>query len=401
MPMNFDSLASALSLSAPHEMWRADFDSSADFSLLPLSEHTHFRPQWDALCVQAGLSEEISGVLWQAMCDVRSSAPLSRLLAHARWCFFEHQPAQDPTSWPMLPAETGDAGRLFYAAVMMAELPRTIGRHRQRGIPPEITAYTFSDLELWLRHYHAQNGAWGFNEHGWLIKHLRGELFALGRLQFELCDNPLPFHAWQNIRDNRVILFAAADFAVRADGLFASADSGAAQDVFVTRYVQDHQQVTGHPVNERGEIQSSPLTLPFAQWRNVINPGDPSLGVHIPARGELAPRECEDSFARARDFFPRYFADRPIRGLWIESWLMDPQLADYLPAAGNIVQFQKFFFPTPFPHANDLQMRQRIFGVDQFKPVDELPGATRLQQIFVRHVRAGKSWRAAAGIRLP
>lgn len=398
--MNFDAVSRALELSAPHEIWRAGFEASSEFAQRAELAHLRDRALWMSLCARAGFSDELSSVLWEAMRECAESPALRRLMSHARYCWFEKLPGEDPTPWPMLPPVGGDARLLFYALVLVAELPRVLKLHEERGIPAAVTAETLSDLELWIRHYRACNGVWGFNEHGWIIKHWRGELFALGRLQFEMCGNPLPFHVWREEASGAVTIFAEGQSEIRGDGQFASADGGAVNDSpIVTVYAESETAIRGHAVNARGEIARAATEMARAGWKKILWPGAESLSVHIPARGALESAACEESFRRAEAFFPRHFPERAIQGYWIESWLMDPQLTEYLPAESNIARFQKFFHIVAFPHANDLQIRQRVFGNDQFRPVSELPQKTELQRIVVRHILKGGTWRGMGGVR--
>src|SRR5690606_31290072 len=41
--------------------------------------------------------------------------------------------------------------------------------------------------------------------------------------------------------------------------------------------------------------------------------GEHGIGVHIPETGPMTPEACEESIERAREFFPTYFPDEPVR----------------------------------------------------------------------------------------
>jgi hypothetical protein len=57
-----------------------------------------------------------------------------------------------------------------------------------KNIPHDILLDTISDLGVWINRHHTWTGEWGFSQYGWLILHLRGKIFKLGRLQFEISD---------------------------------------------------------------------------------------------------------------------------------------------------------------------------------------------------------------------
>ena len=129
------------------------------------------------------------------------------------------------------------------------------------------------------------------------------------------------------------------------------------------------------------------------------------LGVHILGNGRLDPNACHESMAQARAFFAEHFPDRPISLMSCESWLMDPQLADYLSPTSNIVRFQRLFHILPLPPDRDVatrcdeEMLGYVFNVSSNIPLNDLPQDTSLQRAFLAHIREGKHWHARVGWR--
>jgi hypothetical protein len=127
----------------------------------------------------------------------------------------------------------------------------------------------------------------------------------------------------------------------------------------------------------------------------------PALSVHIPARGPLTPELSAESFAMAGDFFGRHFPEHDYRYATCYSWLLDPQLAEYLPEDSNIMRFQRSFTPVPEaePDAEPepdsdafvvaLVFNQALVPGDG---LDRLPQDTTLQRAIVAHLRAGRHW---------
>ncbi len=134
------------------------------------------------------------------------------------------------------------------------------------------------------------------------------------------------------------------------------------------------------------------------------------LGVHIPPGGPLDIDASLASMEAARAFFERHFPDCPFAWFACESWLMDPQLAEYLDARSNIVRFQRLFTILPLAEGmgatdrGDDDMLGYVFGgaadgspaEDQ---LDRLPQGSTLQRAFVRHLRAGRHWHVRTGWR--
>lgn len=123
---------------------------------------------------------------------------------------------------------------------------------------------------------------------------------------------------------------------------------------------------------------------------------EPVLGVHIPESGPLTPELTEESFGRARPFFERHFPETSVRLGVCNSWLLDPQLADYLSAESNIIRFQRRF--TLFGEGSEGSADVLRFVFHRIDPdLDALPQRTTLERAIVTHLRAGGHWRNRTG----
>ncbi|MFG1620383.1 acyltransferase domain-containing protein [Kribbella sp. NPDC049227] len=197
--------------------------------------------------------------------------------------------------------------------------------HSELGISDEISWATLSDLGQQLKVHRRTFGSYGMETHWWLRIHWAGQIYALGRLQFQLyqvpADNPVP----------------------------------------------------------------------------GTEPGEWVLNVHIPEWGPLTPEAVDDSFAQAREFFPRYFPQYPVKTAILWSWLIDPYLLDNLAPDSNMVRFGRRF--TPYGKPTDAQDSAIFFtfrhhGTDT---LDELPQDTSLQRLVVSRIKAGGTWQSAFG----
>jgi hypothetical protein len=121
--------------------------------------------------------------------------------------------------------------------------------------------------------------------------------------------------------------------------------------------------------------------------------GDRVLSVHIPETGPLSPSACDESFAAAVAFYERVFPEEAYEFAVCLSWLMDPQLADVLPAESNIVRFLRRFTTTGHRRDGDAAVLEFIFRYVG-KDLDGLPQETALQRAIVSHLRAGNHWQA-------
>ncbi|MEU6845107.1 acyltransferase domain-containing protein [Streptomyces sp. NPDC046716] len=240
------------------------------------------------------------------------------------------------TGLPDVPAAAGALGRCFAVFVFVAALPHVRALHRDLGVPDDVSRHTLADLGRNLAVHRRRFGTTGLRVPWWPTRHFRGELYQLGRLQFE-----------------RGRLGKRTGAAVEAAGAGAG-------------------------------------------------PGDPCLSVHIPDfRGPFTPRACDDSIARAREFFPRHFPHEPVRAAVCHSWLLDEQLRRYLPADSNIVRFQGRFelLPTPsgtVPEPEDDTPVVFVFGGTE-TPRAQLPRRTSLQRAVLGHLDAGGHWYLGRG----
>lgn len=133
------------------------------------------------------------------------------------------------------------------------------------------------------------------------------------------------------------------------------------------------------------------------------------LMVHVPPTGPLDPVASGESFAAAGGFFPRHFPDEPVAGFVCVSWLMDPQLGEYLPAESNILRFQRRFHVLPLLHGDDGGDgdRELALGLNLTLPpgpltedaVAGLPRHSTLERAFADHLRSGRHWHIRTGIR--
>lgn len=103
---------------------------------------------------------------------------------------------------------------------------------------------------------------------------------------------------------------------------------------------------------------------------------EPCIFVHIPAGEPLDEAACTASFEEAGRFFETYFPDYCYRYYITDSWLLDPQNHNILPAESNILKFAARFQVLGAKRDDDAL--HRIFIEAKSNP-DDYPEETRLQ----------------------
>ncbi|MFC5003735.1 acyltransferase domain-containing protein [Dactylosporangium cerinum] len=128
--------------------------------------------------------------------------------------------------------------------------------------------------------------------------------------------------------------------------------------------------------------------------------GDTAIGLHIPDSGPLTAEAVDASLDEARAFFPRHFPDEQYTAFSCGSWLLDPQLLEYLPEDSNIVRFQRRFELEPYEEPEgvnaDVEVLRFVFR-SLTTPLDQLPGRTVLQRAVAEHLKAGRHWQWRTG----
>ncbi|WP_208875729.1 acyltransferase domain-containing protein [Streptomyces armeniacus] len=124
--------------------------------------------------------EDLEGVLTTLPDPARTPEPWQALLHCHRALFTDA-----PVGWPAAPGLLGPAGRYFYVHVFLLALPLALERQREYGIPADVVRATFADLGAKVAAYRRAYGTGGFDRQTWIVRHFRGTLHRLGRLQFE------------------------------------------------------------------------------------------------------------------------------------------------------------------------------------------------------------------------
>ncbi|WP_460540996.1 acyltransferase domain-containing protein [Glycomyces halotolerans] len=132
----------------------------------------------------------------------------------------------------------------------------------------------------------------------------------------------------------------------------------------------------------------------------------PLIGLHIRGEGgSLGPEAVRASVAEAMEFFPATFPERFGRAADLTftctSWLLDPQLRDWLPERSNILKFAALFDligPRSQPGTNGHDDVWRfVFTATPGTPVELLPTENTLQRSLIEGIKAGVDWQVPLG----
>ncbi len=177
-----------------------------------------------------------------------------------------------------------------------------------------------------------------------------------------------------------------------------------------TRHVVLYRQTYGHSGLDAPQwlalsFRGTLFQLGRLQFQRAHKDDTPVLDVHIPAFEPLLPDAVDASFDAARRFFPRHFPEEHYESATCTSWLLDEQLAEYLPETSNILAFQRRFELVAEDGADaDAFVLEFVFRRPRERPdlladLALLPQHTTLQRGIVAHLRAGRHWQWRTGVR--
>jgi len=248
----------------------------------------------------------------------------------------ENQPSGEP-----IPPPVPEALRLFTVHLILVSIAAILQRQQEFGVPDDISWETLSWLGRAMSTYRAKQGKIGVSLAGWDWLRFSAWLYQVGRLE-------------------------------------------------VTPYwLLTHPQEAG------------PLFWYDEQTADQLGPGHKkgaaALSLHIPALGPLTAEACSESLCRMQTAFNKIQPGGPPRIATCTSWMLDEQLAEYLPYDSNIRDFQRRFTLVPGARDNDDWILRVVFGTERPQGLDALPQRTTLERAVVGHLRQGRHWRMRTG----
>ncbi len=301
---------------------------------------------------------------------------------------------------PTVQSIFGERTSLFYVLAYLAALPYTEKEYLRRGIAAQVFDDTMSDFGLWMFNFYERTGRWGYDRFMWVWRHLTGELFRLGRLQYILQDFEFGVTAFRNKTTRQALLLADPRLKLRADGYALGAgrvrfeedqpleDASPDPQAWQPAFSESAEGWSGNPIAPYGYALKTPVFLPRAEWECTLRQGDPVLDIHIPRYAPLTAEACQDSLRRAYDFFSAQYPQRLFKATFCHTWFFTVQLQQILPPHSNIVHFQREFYLFPHPGGPGY-LWSFVFSETEFDPATALRD-TSLRRAVLDWLGAGK-----------
>lgn len=352
------------------------------------------------LSLPTGAKESLFTVAGKVLSD-----PQLRTLAwHFHHCAFRSAtyPWWGPIAqWPSADSLTGllkSDGRTFYLLILVSGLPGMQTIYDARGIPRDVFRDTIGALRDELVDLNERENMWGLSGSDlvqWYRFALRGELFRLGRLEFQFGLFRWPVRVFRHRISHAVLALSEGGVSFLPSGQASGPGRVDTTGEWMSELTIKDDGVIGHPILPTGRVLRRVVDLPYTAWQQVLARNDPALYIHIPEDRPLAHDLCRKSFEQSTEFFRRHFPERPYTCFCCDSWVLNSELQEVLPPTSNMVRFQREMYLLPSV-TQDPQLTDVIFGGMPQDP-RQSPRDTNLQRALLDYIASGRRFHASAG----
>lgn len=273
---------------------------------------------------------------------------------------------------------------------LYSQIPRAYETLRSRRIPDKMIHKMLSEPERTVESFRKMhNGAEGFHLFKWFQRHIRGDIFTFGCLQVEL---HVPFTQQACLYRNELgqYIALARECKLHPSGRMLGCrgyeESEYAWEATIT---ETDGYWEGYAYGADGLVKQEKVRLGKAEWQIAVAPGDPCISLHIPSKVRLDNASVSESLAQIKEFMRDYFPDYPYKSIFCSSWILNPALADMLPAQSNLSLFCRRFLPMTQVAAG-ADVFHFVFGyADGNVPLASLPENTSLQRALKNYYTEG------------
>jgi hypothetical protein len=362
---------------------------SRDFIKKYFSLFSDDRELYEQICCTAGL--------------IDNDSALKRLIEHARYrlCFSDDTNFSD---WPELEASLGKNCGIFYLLVGISAIPEIFKTFKRLGMPESMAA----DCSKWLngcvgiyRSSHDGNPGMCKRQLHWVRHYIDGILFRIGRLEF--MNQTLPefynVNVWQSKSNGVSAAFLNDGIRINKDGYVMYEDDDPETFAFENRLSIEGKRLTGNPCLPSGTVSPETVTLDLNEWEPVIYKDCFIPGVHIPGGGRMTLEACKESFAKAEEFYKRYFPDKKLAGFICASWIFYPEFEKRLPES-NLATLMRELYLFPCRVTGRRHGLFFLFGRDD-GDLKDYPRDNSVRRAMLEITDEGKPLRCGAMFILP
>jgi len=253
------------------------------------------------------------------------------------------------TGLPLPEKVFGDNSGVFQLMVGLSCLPLVERKLESMNIPvtymQQIALWAKGANSIYMLGHHDLPGM-NLGHVDWAKLFVRGKLFRLGRLEYEIQSTPEWIPAiYRDKGTRRVVALCRDDWELNAEG-FRPLIKDTVGIRLTTRLEICDDTVTGTPISPYGNaLTDEVLRLDLREWEALLTPWEWVPGIHIPGGGGMSIESVQSSLMDAKQFFKEYFK-RDVKTFVCCSWIMNPELARMLPES-NIAKFMREVYLCP------------------------------------------------------
>ena len=273
--------------------------------------------------------------------------------------------------------------------------------HRAHGVPEDIVLDTLNDL--YEEPILVCNDCFGRDgSHprcfGWNQIYMNYRILRVGVLNFELRDHfTSTVTVFENAKKERIALANGKDIA--ANGQIAGS-AGCEEVAYHAAITETDEYFEGYAADPEAAVYAStPVRLNKKEWHVVLQKENGILDVHIPSHVPLTKENADAAYKRAWEVLPRCYPAFGAKAIACYSWLLDPQLKQFLKPTSNLVAFQDKYHRFAMKSCGT-DVREFLFK----KPVtrvEDFCEDTSLQRAVKAHYLNGNYIYAQGGIFFP
>ena len=153
----------------------------------------------------------------------------------------------------------------------------------------------------------------------------------------------------------------------------------------------------GYTVKDGGDADKY-VELLKDEYDCSLAPGDWIISIHIPGGTKLDSETCQNTYSKGIEFIRKTYPEIDFKAMYVRSWLMCPELGEFLSENSKILSFQSFY--KRFPVKSD---GKEVFGFVFPKPIEkyeDMPENTTLERGLKKRYLDNRPIYVYAGIHL-
>jgi len=259
----------------------------------------------------------------------------------------------------------------------------------KKEVPMDVVSATIGHFERILFDHAERYGCLGMGKRqfNFMQRYLDFKILDIGRLFFEIRQSTDACMI-ENKTTGEQILFPVSG-EMNKNGLYMDTPPLDPQDKGFSAFFQETENsYIGTPVGNDGRCQRNVVAFHKSEYFLRVPFNSPCISVHIPAQGALTKEACEESYARAKTIFSKFYPELAIKAFRCHSWMMAPELKEILRPGSHILDFQAPYLKCP-SRSKGRDVLYFVFKTETSEYRD-LPEDTSLQRALKQRYLSGE-----------